>query len=124
MKYKYTIAQFNAFKKHCEYYLALFGITEWDIDYKQHKMDDAARVTYNCSARLACFQLTTKGTGDFCLQEDMQKLALHEVLHLLLADIVKSQESLEENAIEHTVIQRLIKAITKGESNDRGKILT
>ena len=118
MKYKYTVEQFKAYKTHCEYYLKIFGITEWDIDYKQHKMDDAARVTYNCSARLACFQLTTKGTGDFCFQDDMQKLALHEVLHLLLADIAASKASPEEIALEHTVIQRLIKAITKGVTHE------
>ena len=115
MKYKYTIAQFNTYKKHCEYYLALFGITEWDVDYKHHKIDCAARISYNNSARLACFQLTTKGTIDFCYHDDMQKLSLHEVLHLLLADIAASKESPEEIAIEHTIIQRLIKAITKGE---------
>ena len=118
MQYKYTIKQFNSYKKYCKHYLALFGITEWDVDYKHHKIDAQSRVSYNNSGRLACFQLTTKGTIDFCYHDDMQKLAFHEVLHLLLADIVKSQESLEENAIEHTVIQRLIKAITKGETHE------
>ena len=118
MKYKYTAEQFKAYKTHCESYLKLFGITEWDVDYKHHKIDGAARVSYNNSGRLACFQLTTKGIVDFCYHDDMQKLALHEVLHLLLADIATSKESPEEIAIEHTVVQRLIKAITKGVTNE------
>ena len=115
MQYKYTIKQFNSYKKYCKHYLALFGITEWDVDYKHHKIDAQSRVSYNNSARIACFQLTTKGTIDFCYNDDMQKLALHEVLHLLLADLAMGKESVEEIAIEHTVIQRLINAMSKVE---------
>ena len=116
MKYKYTAENFLEYIVHCNYYLKLFGITEWDVDYKHHKIDCAARISYNNSGRLACFQLTTKGTIDFCHHDDMRKLALHEVLHLLLADITKARESPEEIAIEHTAIHRLMNVITKGES--------
>lgn len=117
MHYKYTNKQFKQYVKYCKYWVNKFGITEYDIDYKHHKFESAARTTYDCKAKLACFQLTTKGEGDYCFQSDLNKLALHEVIHLLLADfgntIHETKDSNSDLAIaqEHQVVMRLIKVL-------------
>jgi len=117
LEYTYSKKDFNKFVSHCKFWLNKFGITEWEIDFKHHQIDSAARTTYNCTAKLACFQLTIRGEGDFCLQSDLNRLALHEVIHLLLADFgysiseTKDYQSDLAIAHEHAVVMRLMKAI-------------
>ena len=77
----------------------------------------AARTTYNNISKIACFQLTVNIEYDFCHQSDLNKLALHEVIHLLLADFgyvlaeTKDQWSDLVIAHEHAVVMRLLKVI-------------
>lgn len=119
MKYKYTDKQYKEYVKHCKKWLTVFGITEWEIDYKHHQIDTAARTTYNNIAKLACFQLTIDGEGDFALQTDLNRLACHEVIHLLLADLVfaihETKDYCSDLAIsrEHEVVMRLLKVLCK-----------
>jgi hypothetical protein len=116
MKYKYTKKDFKLFKKSLKYWLDKFGITEWEIDYVQHEIDSAARTTYNNKSKLACFQLANKINYDFCAQLDMHRLALHEVIHLLLADLgyaIKETGDYDSDlaiAHEHAVVMRLLRA--------------
>ena len=95
-----------------------FGITEWQYEVLQHQLDNvAATTTYNNRAKLSCFQLTHKIKYDFCHQSDMHQLALHEVIHLLLADYGYAiQETKEFDcdlaiAHEHAVVMRMMKAL-------------
>lgn len=116
-QYTYIKKDFKEFKKAVIYWLDRFGITEWEIDYKHHQLDNAAaRTTYNNKAKIACFQLTKKIQYDFCHQGDLYKLALHEVIHLLLADFgyaiqeTKDYDSDLVIAHEHAVVMRILKA--------------
>jgi len=117
-KYKYTNKDFNKFKQSVKYWLYKFGITEWEVDYKHHQIESAARTTYNNKSKLACFSLTKKGKADFCFQDDLNRLALHEVIHLLLADFgyaIKETGDFDSDlaiAHEHAVIMRLVRALT------------
>jgi len=117
MEYQYRKKDFKKFVSSCKFWIDKFGITEWDIEFKHHKIDSVARTTYNCSAKIACFQLTTNGEGDFLLQNDLHKLALHEVLHLLLADFgnaIDKTKDFEHDLViahEHAIVMRLLKAI-------------
>jgi hypothetical protein len=123
-KYKYTAKNFNQFKISVKYWLNEFGITEWEIDYKHHQIDSAAQLTYNNKSKLACFSLTKKGKADFCFQDDLNRLALHEVIHLLLADFgyaIKESGDFDSDlaiAQEHAVVMRLMKALANRQSND------
>lgn len=117
MMRKYKKKDFKQYKKAVLYWLDRFGITEWDVDFKHHKIDSAARTTYNNISKLVCFQLTTKIEFDFCDQDDINKLALHEVIHLLLADFgyaIEKTNSYDSDLViaqEHAVVMRLIRAI-------------
>jgi len=119
MKYTYNKKQYNEYVRNCKKWLTVFGITEWEIDYKHHKLDTAATTTYNNVAKIACFQLTTEGDGDFCLQTDLNRLACHEVIHLLLADlgfaIHETKDYCSDLAIsrEHEVVMRLLNVLCK-----------
>jgi hypothetical protein len=116
--YTYTKKDFKYFKLSVIFWLDKFGITEWEIDFKHHQIDSAARTTYNNKSKLACFQLSKNVEYDFCGQLDMNKLALHEVIHLLLADfgyaIHETKDFCSDMAIanEHAVVMRLMRAIS------------
>jgi len=113
---KYTKKDFKLFKSRCKHWIKHFGISEYEIDFKHHDIDTAARCTYDVRAKLACFQLALECNGDFCLQTDMDKLALHEVIHLLLAElgyaIHTTKDYMSDLAIsaEHSVVQRILKS--------------
>lgn len=114
----YTEDDFDEFKEHCIRWLYKLGISEYEIDFKHHVLDGdaAARTTYNVKSKLACFQLTTTLNGDFCFQNDINKLALHECLHLLFADFGNTIDKTDFDselsiAAEHAVVQRLLKAM-------------
>lgn len=118
MKYTYTKKDFKQFNMSILYWMDKLGITEWQYEVLQHQLDNAAATTtYNNRAKLACFQLTHKIKSDFCHQSDMHQLALHEVIHLLLADygyaIQETKYFCSELAIahEHAVVMRLMKAL-------------
>ena len=116
MNRTYTKKDFKLYKKSVLYWLNRFGITEWEIDFKHHQIDSVARTTYNCTSKLACFQLTKESQFDYCEQSNIGKLAFHEVIHLLLADF---GNAIQETKIfdsdlaisqEHAVVMRMIKA--------------
>jgi hypothetical protein len=117
MNYEYTNKEFKQFSSSVNYWMNKFGITEWEYEIIHKQTDAAARTTYNNKSKLACFQLTKSIDYDFCGQSDMNKLALHEVLHLLLADFgyaideTKSYDSDLAIAHEHAVVMRLMKAL-------------
>ena len=119
-KYTYSKKDFKQFKASVIYWLDKFGITEWEYEIVQRQLDVAsATTTYNNKSKLACFQLTHNIEYDFCLQADVGRLALHEVLHLLLADfgyaIQETKEYDSDLAIaqEHAVVMRMMKALAK-----------
>jgi hypothetical protein len=117
-KYTYTKKDFNSFKKSVIYWMDRFGITEFEYQIIHSQIDGGAAITtYNNKSKLACFQLTHKIKYDFCHQSDMNKLALHEVIHLLLADfgyaIHETKDFCSDLVIahEHAVVMRLLRVI-------------
>jgi competence CoiA-like predicted nuclease len=116
-KHTYSKKDFSQFKKSVLFWLKKFGITEWEIDFKQHQIDSVAITTYDNKSKLACFQLSINAEYDFCGQLDMHKLALHEVIHLLLADfgyVIQETKYFDSDLAishEHAVVMRLMKAI-------------
>lgn len=119
MSKPYTKEQFDEYVSAVKHWLNQLNITGWTIDFKQRHIGEsiAGNTTYNTVSRNACFQLAEFQTGDYCLHDDMNALALHEVLHLLVADLVWTVKELKDDmhdlviAKEHELINRLIPAL-------------
>lgn len=111
---KFTKQDFILFEDAVYSYLAWFELAEWRVEILHVKKQDVfARCTYDCEAKIACFTLAKKVKYDFGLM-DIKKLAAHEVLHLLFADLINAS-SLLSNAShpivishEHEVINKLV----------------
>jgi hypothetical protein len=116
--YTYTEDDFTKFSERVSYWIDKFGITEYEYEISHEQLDNVcANTTYNCKSKLASFRLSKNITYYFCPQFNIDKLALHEVIHLLLADfgytICETKDFDSDLAIaqEHQVVMRLIKAI-------------
>lgn len=117
MAREYTRKEFLQYKQRVNEWLRRFGMDKcWNVDFKQRTIGDgiAGNTTYNTVSRNACFQLAEVQTGDYCLHDDMNALALHEVLHLLVADLVWTTKEMKDDAHdlvisrEHELINRLM----------------
>ena len=108
---------FEEFKQHVNKWMARLDVTGWRIGFAQRQMPDTALTTYDSVAKIACFQLTIEQSGDFCRWESSDDLALHEVIHLLLADLVRTAAVLGDDthnlvvAREHEVVHKLVAAL-------------
>ena len=117
MAREYTKKEFLEYKQSVRNWMKKFGMaSSWNIDFKQRTIGDgiSGNTTYNTVSRNACFQLAEVQTGDYCLHDNMDELGLHEVLHLLLADLVWTTKEMKDDAHdlviakEHEVLLRLI----------------
>lgn len=112
---KRTKADFNKFKSHCQKWVDKLGLTEWHIDYHQTEITSQARTEYNLAARHACFVFPLQFEADYCVIDDLDKLALHEVLHLAMADLIYEANVTKEiddvTHTEHALINRLMRVI-------------
>lgn len=79
-----TRKQFNYFCKKVEYWLKEFGLMEWTVYYLWQNLDCMAEIRYDTLARAATFVLAKR--SDNQTRYDLTHSALHEVLHLVLAD--------------------------------------
>ena len=76
-----------------------------------------AQVQYNPKAKSACFRLSISSEGDFGFVTDPERLALHEVLHLMLGDFCYTTANLGSDthdlvvAREHEVINKLMRVL-------------
>lgn len=115
MQIKRTKSDFNKFKSLCKKWVNAFGLTEWHIDYVQSDITSQARTEYNLAARHACFILPFQFEVDYCYMDDLNKLALHEVLHLAMSDLIYEANITKEiddvTHTEHALINRLMRVI-------------
>ncbi len=103
---------FELFKKSIYKWLDYFGLKKWDVSlfYEEYDMESNANIVWNYSNKIVSFYLNPNLDKD----EDIDKLAFHEVVELLLAKLrnyslntkyVISDE--EVDASIHTVIRTL-----------------
>jgi len=89
-EYITTIADFEYFKNKVKYFIELFGLKDWEYQFKHSKVKDPtqyAGITYSCRSRNATITLE-KYWGD--LKPSRKELALtafHEVAELVLAKL-------------------------------------
>ena len=98
------------FKARCEYWLRFFGIEkEWVVYYSGQKLDRYAETAYWIDSKVATITLNT---SEALSDEALDRVAFHEVAHLVLADVMalaKDRNYDKETADkeEHKLINRL-----------------
>lgn len=103
------------FEQSCRAWQTKLGLTDWSITYKVDRMPGAwARVDYEVNDRSALITANgdMKGTGE----RAPERIALHEMLHLLFADMIdtagkRGADHVDTGRAEHALIERLLNAI-------------
>lgn len=106
-----TQKDFKEFKKHCEYWHKMFGLGgyELEVNFKASKKNNSETYVMHEAARIVI------ALGEKIDKEDLKELALHEVLHGLLASLAayangaKSEHVVAEE--EHKIINHIINCI-------------
>lgn len=105
-------SDFAEFKRHCLQWQRRFGLMDWRLNFKSEKQEDGrmAGINVNTDARVA--ELILRYGKEKERDSSIARLALHEMLHLLLNDLVATvagcdmhKDSIRE---EHKVLERLI----------------
>lgn len=108
------------FAEHVKKWLERFGMVDWDLSVSWGPDDevgkDSAACYYDIDARHAKITLNRDPSASF--KNELEVLALHEVLHLVLADLSEfaseyAPKNMAKDATtkEHAIIQRLINLI-------------
>lgn len=111
---KTTKADFELFKKYCNEAVQKLGLVEWSLYYDRDNLEDAyARTYWKLAAGAATIVLATywddlRPKTD----EEIRRLAYHEVMHVLMAPLLAEAEDryTNQSAIdiaEHQIIRRL-----------------
>jgi hypothetical protein len=115
----FTPSDFERFTAKVQWLVHEMGLTEWNLTITHEQIGDrvAAQTQYNTVSKNAVIRLTINSEGDFGLVTEVDRLAVHEVLHLALADwgetIAKMQNANHDLAVaqEHAVLNRLMRVI-------------
>lgn len=107
-------ADFETFKTSCIDWQSKLGLIEWALYFEHANLpDEYAKTSWSTGAMVATIQFSTHWDN---LREktaqEIHKLALHEILHILMAPFVSEAEYRfsTSNAIEtaeHSIIRRL-----------------
>lgn len=114
---KTTKQQYNFFKTSCEHYIDKLGLHEWHIYYEFRKLKEGAVACTapTITARVATIVLAISGEPSSLTEENLEKIALEEVLHILLANIACYAGHYCSNDLvteeEHVIINHLKKAL-------------
>lgn len=110
--------EFKEFAYCVEYWMGKLGMTEWEVHvyHEQGASGELASVSYACEDKYASFYLAEYVEDSGRRPYTMEYLALHEVLHLLVADIVwtAARARTDDSVIvahEHEFINRMIKVL-------------
>lgn len=120
-----TWGQFTLFQPAVRYWLGALGLLDWNvsIEFAPLGRDDRsvqARCTTNWTQHSARIVFNTDFTPEvdgFGGEHDMERLALHEVMHIVLCDLVNvvAQErdayTDKSDAAEHAALRRLMRVI-------------
>lgn len=111
---KTTAKHFEQFKGYCSKWQNTLGLKDWAIYYYHKKLEHTyAETKWTMSDSVAVISLGTLwDNGREFNQKELERLALHEVLHILTARMIAeaearytTQDALDE--AEHALIRRL-----------------
>ncbi len=115
---KTTKQDFDLFKRHCNYFIDLFGLKNWYIEYAYELLEDKeSMVSAMLYSRTGKITLSTELDSDRSnIKEYIKTIALHEIIELLLMPLFfladeryTTREQLED--ARHSIIQTLQKVI-------------
>ena len=115
----FTDEDFIKFKAKAEELINTFGLHEWHVTISHEQIGDrvAAQTSCNHVARHASIRLAKQNEGDFGIEWNPERLALHEVLHLLMWDFCETTAKLGDSnhslviAQEHALVHRLMRVL-------------
>lgn len=121
MSNKTTAADFDFWCSEVTHWLRAFGLyQQWELRYHhvfEKEPENRAMVSYNIEGRMASFKLYANWGDSTVSRHTLARVALHEVLHLVLAelsDMVRRRYGVTremEDAAEHVVLRRLEDAL-------------
>ena len=116
-KYETTAQLFDKFVLDCKFFIALFGLFDWQIDYRHsEKKDHRAYIDFHWQGKMATIALCKNWESDEPNDFNIKRDAFHEVCELLLADSyiaacdIDLTPQLRREALErarHAVIRRM-----------------
>ena len=97
---------YDLFENAARHWIDRFGLKDWYVDFKldEESEEAEAQVEYDRNTRHATFTYFA-AAGKSYLPE---RLALHEVLHLLFGDLIPEDCGDDVAREEHRVIERLL----------------
>lgn len=115
---KTTKADFEYFKERCQHWIQYLSMADWSVHYSHKELENNYAETYwQTSSGVATVALSTYW-DDLRpkTQPEIDRLALHEVLHLVMAPLVSEatyRYATEEaiRATEHRIIRQLEKLV-------------
>ncbi len=109
-----TKAEYEAFKSYCVDYQTTLGLKNWGLYFEHTKLKTAyAQTAWSTNAMAATIKFTTNWDNTRPKNDlEIKRVALHEVLHVLLAPLVSEAEFRysTEDAIqmaEHSIVRQL-----------------
>jgi len=124
---QFNDADFEMFKEECRWWLARFGMSDWDVDYfnqlPNNAGDSMACTSCSCASMRAMiyFNKETDSVDVLTMsKEELIKMcAQHEVIELLLStfEYLAKQRAWDEDAWQqenHRVIHRIRHALREG----------
>lgn len=115
-----TKAHFTLYKREVAHWISRLGLTDFHVDFRHKAQSEEsvrATVTYGLTGRTVTFWLSPVWEVDVPTSAQIKRTALHEVLHLLLADLTGLIHAREYDSdgratpLEHAVLRRLENAI-------------
>ncbi len=115
----FSAADFKRFAKCANDLIDRLGVTGWDFDITHEQIGDGtcACACYDNVSKNAGITLSKNVDYEYSICTDVEVLAKHEVLHLLLADFcwtaAQSGKNCSDEVVskEHEVINRLLGVI-------------
>lgn len=108
-------ARFTVFRREVERWVSALGLKDWKVHIVlgTEPSERRAEISYNWDNRTARITYFTKQTGSQLTAQAPEKSALHEVIHLLMADAMMmagKRGDAHEDTIreEHRVVERLM----------------
>lgn len=96
----------DVFENEVRTWVDRLGLKDWYVDFKldEESLEVEAQVEYDKNTRHATFTYFAAAKKSYY----PERLALHEVLHLLMADVIPADCSGDVAREEHRMIERLL----------------
>lgn len=103
---KLTDKHLAVFKKHVEKWAPRLGLAGWHMAVDWATDTDVSALAYvriNAEARIATVYLCKDWTGSVYTVKDLEEVAVHELLHIVLADLLAVAETSAPKSMYNTI---------------------